>query len=127
MAMRTRSLFQLSICVLGLVLPSLARVVPLSAGSVLPLPSGNTGIASRHPGDVGIGSDPAVIFADDFESYSSASGLTSRWNEMFHTQRIATEPGTTFSGSKALEFNVPVTSSEVSNNAIKYVNPQQDV
>jgi hypothetical protein len=28
------------------------------------------GIAARYPGDRGIGKDPAVIFADDFESWS---------------------------------------------------------
>lgn len=33
-----------------------------------PLPEGNNGIAAKHPGDLGIGSDPAVIVAEDFES-----------------------------------------------------------
>src|SRR4029453_848314 len=37
------------------------------AGGGTMLLQGNTGIASRHPGDAGIGSDPDVIFADDFE------------------------------------------------------------
>ena len=41
------------------------------------LPVGGSGVASRYPGDLGIASDPAVIFADDFESYSAVSGLTS--------------------------------------------------
>ena len=30
------------------------------------------GIAADYPGDVGIGGDPRVIFADDFESYATA-------------------------------------------------------
>jgi len=97
--------------------------------SAQPLPEGNTGIAARHPGDVGIGSDPAVIFADDFESYSSAAGLASRWNNLYQTQniRIATESGNVFSGSKALEFTVPQQSAEVSNAAVRFVNPALDV
>jgi hypothetical protein len=100
---------------------------PTSGGE--PLPEGNSGIAARYPGDVGIGSDPAVIFADDFESYGSATNLTSRWNEAYHTAniRIATESGRFFSGKKALEFTVPQQSSEVSNTAIKYVSPGRNV
>lgn len=113
----------LSVCCFVLVL---GLAGPTSAE---PLPEGNSGIAARYPGDIGIGSDPAVIFADDFESYSSAAGLTSRWNEVYHSVniRIATESGNFFSGSKALEFTVPKQSSEVSNNAIKYVSPKRDV
>ncbi|PYR35598.1 MAG: hypothetical protein DMF90_13035 [Acidobacteria bacterium] len=97
--------------------------------SAQPLPEGNTGIAARHPGDVGIGSDPAVIFADDFESYSSAAGLASRWNNLYQTQdiRIATESGNVFSGNKALEFTVPQQSAELSNAAVRLVDPALDV
>jgi hypothetical protein len=97
--------------------------------STEPLPEGNSGIAARYPGDVGIASDPAVIFADDFESYATAAGLSTRWNEIFHSTnvRIASESGTFPSGSKALELTVPKQSGEVSNNAVKYVNPGRDV
>src|SRR5262249_28600153 len=38
---------------------------------------GASGIAQKYPGDQGIGDDPDVIFADDFESYANASDL---WN-----------------------------------------------
>src|SRR5262245_29733415 len=48
-------------------------------GGISPLPEGNTGIASRHPGDVGIGSDADVIFADDFEGYARGADLSNRW------------------------------------------------
>lgn len=93
-----------------------------------PLPEGNTGIAARYPSDAGIASDPAVIFADDFESYGSATGLTARWNEAYHAanMRIASESGNFFGGGKALEFTVPRQSSEVSNTAAKYVSPGRD-
>jgi hypothetical protein len=78
---------------------------------------------------VGIGSDSAVIFADDFESYTGAADLTRNWNEAYQTQntRIATESDNVFSGRKALEFTVPQQSAEVSNTAIKYVSPGRDV
>ncbi len=97
--------------------------------SAEPLPEGNNGIAARYPGDVGIGSDPAVIFADDFESYANAAGLTSKWNQVFHTPniRIARESGNFYSGKQALEFTVPQQSTEVSNNLIEHVNPARDV
>lgn len=97
--------------------------------SAAPLPEGNSGIAARYPDDVGIGADPAVIFVDDFESYSGAAGLTSRWNEAWHAPnlRIATEAGNFLAGSKALEVRVPQSSSEVSNNMIKHVSPARDV
>ncbi len=96
--------------------------------SAAPLPDGNSGIASRYPSDAGIGSDPAVIFADDFESYSGAAGLTGRWNQAYHTAniRIATEAGNVFGGGKSLEFTVPRTSSEVSNTVVKFVSPERD-
>ena len=93
-----------------------------------PLPEGNTGIAARYPGDVGIGSDSAVIFADDFESYREATDLTSRWNETYHAAniRIATEPGNVFHGARALEFTVPRTDNEVSDAVVKYISPEQE-
>lgn len=103
----------------------LALVAVLGAA---PLPSGPTGIAARYPGDAGIASDPAVLFADDFESYASGSGLTARWSEAYHAAniRIATEPSLAFRG-KSLEFTVPQTSSEVSNTVAKVVSPARDV
>jgi hypothetical protein len=99
------------------------------SASAQTLPEGNRGIAARYPGDVGIGSDPSVIFADDFESYGSGTDLTRKWNQAYHSQniRIATESGNVFGGGKALEFTVPQQSAEVGNAAIKYVSPERDV
>jgi hypothetical protein len=97
--------------------------------SAEPLPEGNNGIAARYPGDVGIGSDPAVIFAEDFESYGNAAGLPSKWNEAYHTAniRIARESGNFYRGQQALEFTVPQQRDQVSNAVIKYVNPERDI
>ena len=100
--------------------------IALVAATAAPLPEGTSGIASRYPSDAGIASDPAVIFADGFESYSGSAGLTSRWNEAYHTAniRLATEAGNVFFGGKSLEFTVPKTSGEVSNTVVKFVSPE---
>jgi len=94
------------------------------------LPQGNTGIAARYPGDAGIGADPAVIFFDDFESYTGTAGLTAtgRWNQAFQTSnlRLATEPGNFFAGGKSIEFTLPKTTGEVSNQLGKFLSPAQD-
>ena len=97
--------------------------------STPPLPQGNTGIAARYGGDGGIASDPAVIFADDFESYGSAASLTTKWSETYHSAntRIATEAGNVFAGARALEFTVPLTTAEVSNTVAKVVSPGRDM
>jgi hypothetical protein len=101
----------------------------LAAAQVSPLPQGNTGIAAGYPNDANIASHPNVIFADDFESYASASNLTSRWSEAYHLPnlRIETASANVFAGAKSLEMSVPVLNGEVSNTAIKYVNPELDV
>lgn len=93
------------------------------------LPEGDNGIAARFPGDAGIASDPAVIFADDFESYGSSAGLTSKWSQAYSTTniRIATETGNFVGGSKGLEFTIPRQSAEGNATVIKQLNPEQDV
>ena len=112
----------------ALSLPLMLGLALIGVTSAAPLPDGNSGIAARYPSDAGIASDPAVIFADDFESYSGAAGLTSKWNEAYHTAniRIATEAGNVFAGGKSLEFTVPQTSIEVSNTVAKVVSPERD-
>jgi hypothetical protein len=102
----------------------------VSLVSAQALPQGNTGIASRYPADAGIGADPSVIFFDDFESYTTASQLTAggRWNQAFQSSniRIATGAGTFFGGSKSVEFNLPQTNGEVSNQLGKFLSPARD-
>ena len=86
------------------------------------------GIAARYPGDKDIATDPAVIFADDFDSYTSPSQLTTKWDGAYQLQniRIATEPGNFFAGSKSLEFSLPISTAEVSNSLKKRLSPEQD-
>ncbi len=89
---------------------------------------GESGIAARYPGDTNIARDPDVIFADDFESYTSPSDIRNKWDNVYHFEniRIATEVGNFFAGSKALEFSLPITTIEVANSLAKRLNPTQD-
>jgi len=92
-----------------------------------PLPEGNNGIAARYPGDAGIESDPSVIFADDFEAYTSVSQVRGKWTDVYHNVRIATEPSNVFRGNKAIELTVPKQSAELSNTVAKQLSDKQDV
>jgi hypothetical protein len=102
----------------------------MSMAAAQSLPQGNTGIAARYPADAGIAADPGVIFFDDFESYGSVSALTGtgRWDQAFQTSniRFATGAGNFVGGSKSVEFTLPQTSGEVSNELNKFLNPAQD-
>jgi hypothetical protein len=93
-----------------------------------PLPEGNTGIAARHPGDAGIAADTAVIYADDFESYTSAAGLAANWNGgVYHDVRIATESGRVFAGAKSVEFKLPKQDTEWSNTVARDLGKSQEL
>src|SRR5467141_3969188 len=86
-------------------------LVSFSAIIVFLTPSApaDSGIAARYPGDKNIANDPAVLFADDFESYTSPSQLTSKWTSAYQPSnlRIATEQGNYYAGTKALEMTLP--------------------
>ena len=99
------------------------------AGGATALPEGNTGIASRHPGDVGIGSDPDVIFADDFEGYTRGADLNNRWDAVYQNQYvdITTDAANVYRGGKALQFTLPQQTAELSDATDKMVSPEQDV
>lgn len=86
------------------------------------------GLAAKYPGDVGIGADPAVIFADDFESYADASKLWDRWDNVFQATetRIAVEPGSFHAGKQALEFTLPKQTVELSNAVQKVLTNELD-
>jgi hypothetical protein len=103
---------------------------PASAGPspadprTMALPSGDRGIAARHPGDRGIAADPAVVFADDFESYTSESGLSTRWTAVHHNAHVTTEPHLVFAGRRSLEFVSPRQTAELSN-AVSWTLPAE--
>jgi hypothetical protein len=94
-----------------------------------PLPEGNTGIAAKHKGDSGIASDPAVIFADDFESYAAPADLWKKWGNVSqegHVLLVKTA-GNIFRGAQALQFDVPKQSDELSPAVAKKLTKEQDV
>ncbi len=68
------------------------------------LPSGNTGIAARHPNDDGLSSDPAVLFADNFETYTNVRELSSRWTNFFGQTSLTTTAERVHAGRQALQF-----------------------
>ena len=86
------------------------------------------GLAARYPGDKNIGSDSAVILADDFESYNSPSEIKSKWDEVYQLPniKIASEADNVFGGTKALEFSLPISANEVANSLGKHLSPQRD-
>jgi len=98
------------------------------AGAQAPaaLPEGNSGIAARYPNDAGISSDPAVIFSDDFESYTSSSQLGNRWDNFYQGGNITFDTSTFFGGSKSMRMRMPASGSEVSNAVVKNISPTRD-
>lgn len=99
-----------------------------SAAFAAPLPEGNTGIAARYPRDANIRSDANVLFVDDFESYSTASQLMSKWSNYYQAgnTRITTNAADVFAGGKSLQFTQPQTGGEVANEIVKTISPTQD-
>jgi hypothetical protein len=93
------------------------------------LPEGDVGIAAQYPGDVGIDADSAVLFSDDFESYTQSSELDSKWTYFYQTQLVAitTDPANVYAGSQALEFTIPQQDAELSDGVDKDISPEQDV
>jgi len=86
------------------------------------------GIAERYPGDQGIESDPAVLFADDFESYRDAAELWGRWDNTYQQDqtRIVTGARDVFAGAQALSFTLPTSDEELSNAVEQVVSPEVD-
>jgi hypothetical protein len=92
-------------------------------------PLAGAGIAARYPGDRGIDSDPAVVFADDFEEYREASELRNRWDTVYQNEyvKLTFEPANVYAGTQALVFEMPVQASEISNATDKSLSPELDV
>ena len=85
------------------------------------------GIAAKHPGDVGIGGDPRVLFADDFEGYAEAKELDARWDARYHRVAITTAKEDVHSGKKAVEMTAPKQTTELSNAIAKVLAQPVDV
>jgi hypothetical protein len=78
-----------------------------------PFPEGD-GLAAEYPGDIGIEDDPAVLFADGFETVEGEFLTTEyreehpddwnhKWDRAWHRLRITQAPANVHSGRKALE------------------------
>ena len=93
------------------------------------LPEGNNGIAKKYPGDAKIASDPAVVFADDFEGYAKSADLGKRWDNIYQKQyvNITTEAAGVYHGKQALEFSLPTQEAELSDAVEKAVKPERDI
>jgi len=92
------------------------------------LPEGDNGIAANYPDDKGIASDPAVIFADDFESYGSGKDLSVNWNAgVYHNAEIEKTAANVFTGAQSLRFTSPQQAAELSNGVQRAVFPERDL
>lgn len=96
----------------------------ISAGNELP--EGN-GLAAAFSNDVGITSHPSVISADNFNSYTANSQLTSSgpWDNFFQGGNILLDTGTVFEGARSVRLRMPSTGAEVSNALIQSI-PDSD-
>ena len=102
---------------------------PMTVGGKGALPDGDNGIARCYPGDTGIDGDASVIFADDFESYTTGRDLENRWDAVYQMNqiRMATETANVFAGAQSLEFTVPEQDEELSNATDKVLTDERDV
>jgi hypothetical protein len=103
-----------------------AAIAFLAAGATATL--ADIGIAAAYPGDKNIASDPDVIFADDFESYATPADAKAHWGNGsgLNQMKIVTDPANVFSGTKSIEFDLPISTSEESCSLVKKLNPEQD-
>jgi hypothetical protein len=90
------------------------------------LPEGSTGIAAAYPNDSGIANHPNVIFADNFDSYTSMSQLEGKYNGYYQRSNISLDSTTFFGGSQSLRIGMPQASKEVFNSLIKNISPARD-
>ena len=96
---------------------SFSAVITFLTSSATPKTApADIGIAAAYPGDKNIASDPAVIFADDFESYTTPDQAVARWGGggPLARLRIATEADHVYSGSKSMEMALPISTTEIS-------------
>lgn len=93
------------------------------------LPKGSNGIAASHPNDDDIASHPDVLFADDFESYSSVNELrgSGSYDNYYQGSNLALDTATYYKGSQSLRMRMPSTGGEVSNAIVRDLSSDQDV
>lgn len=72
------------------------------------------GISAEYPNDEGIGADPRVLFADDFESYTAVAQLDTRWDARFHEVALTKTAANVYAGAQAVEMTAPVQTQELS-------------
>jgi hypothetical protein len=122
-------------CLVASFVTSLALIVTFfsvgaySQGSAPPaLPQGNTGIAAAYPNDTGISTNPNVLFADGFETYTTPTQLTSsgHYDNYYAQQDFAIDTSTFSGGAKSLRMRMPQSSAEISNGLAKNISPTQD-
>jgi hypothetical protein len=110
------------------VLAVIAFTSPCFAQALPPLPEGSTGIAAQYPGDEGIGQDSGVIFADDFEAYTSASQLNETWNAgVYHHVTLTAKSMNVFSGKQSLQFYNPLQEAELSNGVSRRLEKDEEL
>lgn len=109
---------------------------PLAGSSEQQAMSGDSGIAAKYPLDAGIASDPDVLYADDFESYTAATKeqLTApdHWTGVNwpNNLRLATDPAhqpPNTGSTKCMEMSLPISSKEVGTGITKEILPAQDL
>jgi hypothetical protein len=89
-------------------------------------PSPGGGIADKYPGDGGIANDPAVILADDFERYTATdwetlkTQLEQNWTKADWARYMSISDNA-FAGKKAIQFSIPITTTEIGQALIKDV------
>jgi len=97
-------------CSHWLIVAALWLAWALEAGgqeTATPLPEGDSGIAAKYPGDVGIERDPAVVFYDGFEDCNQTEDLKKKWNYLVWRENrrlITDDPNNVHSGKRAVEF-----------------------
>ena len=103
-----------------------AAAIPLCAQQTLP--SGKTGIAASYPNDVNIQNHANVLFADGFETYTSASQLTGSGNfsNYWNPSYVALDSSTFSGGTKSVRLRVPATSNSFGPGIEKRLSPEQD-
>jgi hypothetical protein len=113
----------LTICLL------LAGAAGSLAEPLAALPEGARGLAAKHPGEVGIAKDPAVVFAHDFEGLATPADLRRHWDLVFHdeTIRLTCEPRDVHGGKTALALVFPRKDGDVGNGLMKRVVPEREL